>query len=123
MSAAGLVHDAVQQSSLDAERAGVDVHVQVASDLPSLLAGHAQARPEATALRLGEMALSYRALHERVDRVAAMLQHSGGVPRDVVAICAATSIDYVAVFLGALRAVKVPTCWRAACPHCLRFAI
>lgn len=37
VSVAGLVHDAVQQSSLDAERAGVDVHVQIADDLPAIL--------------------------------------------------------------------------------------
>ena len=37
VSAASLVHDAVQQSSLDAERAGVDVQVQVAADLPAIL--------------------------------------------------------------------------------------
>ena len=37
VSAASLVHDAVQQSSLDAERAGVDVHVQIAADLPAIL--------------------------------------------------------------------------------------
>ena len=37
VSAASLVHEAVQQSSLDAERAGVDVHVQIATDLPAIL--------------------------------------------------------------------------------------
>ena len=37
VSMAGLVRDVVQQSSLDAERAGVDVHVQIANDLPSIL--------------------------------------------------------------------------------------
>ncbi len=37
VSVAGLVRDVVQQSSLDAERAGVDVHVQIANDLPSIL--------------------------------------------------------------------------------------
>ena len=37
VSAAGIVHDAVQQSSTDADRAGVVVHVDIAADLPSLL--------------------------------------------------------------------------------------
>ncbi len=37
VSAAAVVRDAVQQSSTDADRAGVDVHVDIAADLPSLL--------------------------------------------------------------------------------------
>ena len=56
------------------------------------------------ALRSGSAALGYRGLSERVDRVAATLQQHGLGPGCVVAICATASIDYVAVFLGALRA-------------------
>ena len=73
-------------------------------DLPSLLAGHARQRPDATALRADGQSLSYRRLDERADRVAATLQHYGFKPRDTLAICAASSIDYVTLFLGALRA-------------------
>ena len=73
-------------------------------DLPSLLAAHAQQRPEATALCAGAQSLSYRGLDERADRVAATLQHHGFKPCDTLAICAASSIDYVALFVGALRA-------------------
>lgn len=36
VSAAAIVHGAVQQSALDAERAGVDVHVEIAADLPPI---------------------------------------------------------------------------------------
>ncbi len=48
--------------------------------------------------------MSYAELDERMDRVAAALQRDGVRPRDTVAICAAASIEYAAVFLGALRA-------------------
>ena len=39
-----------------------------------------------------------------MDRVAAALQRDGLQSGDAIAICAASSIDYAAVFLGALRA-------------------
>ena len=73
-------------------------------DLPWLIAAHALARPQAPALRLGDQLLSHGALHQRMNRVAATLQHHGLKPGDVVAVCASTSIDYVALFFGALRA-------------------
>ena len=40
-----------------------------------------------------------------MDRAAAALQRDGIRAGEVIAICAATSIEYAAVFLGALRAV------------------
>ena len=42
-----------------------------------------------------------------MDRVAAALQPFALQPGDAVAICAATSANYMAVFLGALRAGAV----------------
>ena len=39
-----------------------------------------------------------------MDRVAATLQRAHVAPRDAIAICASSSIEYMAVFLGALRA-------------------
>jgi len=73
-------------------------------DLPSLIAGHAAQRTEAQALCCGDQRLSYGQLAARISRVAATLQAHGLGPGDAVAVCAGTSIDYVAVFLGALRA-------------------
>ena len=73
-------------------------------DLPSLLGARARQRPDAMALWADGQSLSYRALDERVDRVAATLQHHGFKPCDTIAICAASSINYIALFLGALRA-------------------
>ena len=42
-----------------------------------------------------------------MDRVAAALQREGLQPGDAIAICAATSVAYMTVFLGALRAGAV----------------
>ncbi len=73
-------------------------------DLPSMVAEHAQQRPNAPALVVGPQRLSYADLNALADRVAASFQRDGLGPRDVVAVCAASSVAYVAVFLGALRA-------------------
>ena len=74
------------------------------NDLPAMLAAHARARPEATALVLGLQRLSYAELDALADRVAASLQRDGAQPQEVIAICAGSSVEYIALFLGALRA-------------------
>ena len=74
------------------------------ADLPSLIAAHARQRPGAPALRLGERSVDYAALDALADRVAAALQRQGLGPGAAVAVCAGTSIEYVALFLGVLRA-------------------
>jgi len=55
-------------------------------------------------------AIDYATLDARMDRVAAALQRDGLKPGDAIAFCAATSVDYATVYLGALRAgvVVVP---------------
>ena len=72
--------------------------------LPELLARHALERPEAAALACGERAWSWRAFDARADRIAALLQARGIGPGATVALCAGTSLDAVAVFMGTLRA-------------------
>ena len=72
--------------------------------LPRLLAAHARARPADSAIICGDACISYGWLDQASDRVAAALQRDRVVPRDVIAISAPSSIDYFAVFLGALRA-------------------
>jgi acyl-CoA synthetase (AMP-forming)/AMP-acid ligase II len=52
----------------------------------------------------GERGLDYATLDAMVDRIAAALQRDGLAPRDVVTICAANSLEYVAVLIGVLRA-------------------
>ena len=73
-------------------------------DLPALVAQHAHQRPDAPALVCGLQRWSNLQLDTWVDRVAAACQRQGWGPGDCMAICAMTSVEYVAVFLGALRA-------------------
>jgi long-chain acyl-CoA synthetase len=71
--------------------------------LPQLLQLHAQARPDATAVLAEDECLTYRALDSLADRVAASFQRDGLLPGEAIAICADTSVAYLAIFLGALR--------------------
>jgi len=68
-----------------------------------LFALHAQSYPDVCALICDEKEISYRDLDALADRVAVTLQRDGVKPRDVVGVCALSSIEYVAVFVGALR--------------------
>ena len=72
--------------------------------LPALVRQHARAAPGRAALVVGEARMDYAALDARMDQVAAALTASGVRQGEAIAICASTSIDYAAVFLGALRA-------------------
>jgi acyl-CoA synthetase (AMP-forming)/AMP-acid ligase II len=72
--------------------------------LPDLIHGTAQSRPDQVALIDGERRISYRDLDTMIDAVAAALQGAGLQPRDAISICGYSSLEYVAAFLGALRA-------------------
>ena len=65
---------------------------------------HAQRDPAHSALVDAQQTLSYGALDALMDRIAASLQRDGVQPREAIAVCAAASVPYAAVFLGALRA-------------------
>ena len=65
---------------------------------------HARQAPERAALADATRALSYGQLDALMDRIAASLQRDGLRAGDAIAICAASSVNYAAVFLGALRA-------------------
>jgi acyl-CoA synthetase (AMP-forming)/AMP-acid ligase II len=69
-----------------------------------LVAAHAAERPNHLAIIDGERRLTYSDFNALVDRVAASLQRDGLKSRDVIAICAPSSIAYLAAFVGALRA-------------------
>lgn len=73
-------------------------------DLPSLVAEHARTKPQATALVVGDRRLDYAQLDALADRVAAALQRDGLAPGERVAVCGSSSVEYVALFLGTLRA-------------------
>ncbi len=72
--------------------------------LTDLVRAHAGERPQHLAIIDGDRRLTYADLDALIDRIAAGLQRDGLKPRDVIAICAPTSAEYVATFAGALRA-------------------
>ncbi|WP_019142448.1 class I adenylate-forming enzyme family protein [Noviherbaspirillum massiliense] len=81
-----------------------DILNQRFDTLPNLIRLHAASGPRHPALVQDKRVLDYAALDALMDRVAAALQREGLKGGDAIAICAATSIEYAAVFLGSLRA-------------------
>ena len=69
-----------------------------------LIRAHARERPDRIALVEDDRRVSFAALDAMMDRIAASLQRDGIQPGECVAVCAATSLEYAAVFFGALRA-------------------
>ena len=86
---------------------------QPGDDLAAIVAAHARERPDRAALVHGDRTVAWAELHRNVDRAASALLASGSRPGDKVAILGDNSIEYVEVFLGALRAgacvVPLPT--------------
>ena len=72
--------------------------------LADLVGAHARARPDAPAVIDGPRTATYGQLDILLDRVAAGLQRAGIRPAETIAACASSSLEYVALFLGALRA-------------------
>jgi long-chain acyl-CoA synthetase len=72
--------------------------------ITDLIHQHAVDAPQRLALMEGQHTLSYAALDALMDRIAASLQRDGLHAGDAIAICASMSVDYAALFLGALRA-------------------
>jgi len=81
-----------------------DIEAREFGVLPELVAAHAAERPDAIAVIDGERVTTYAALNDLMERVAAGLQRDGLKPTQAVAICAYSSLEYVATFLGGLRA-------------------
>ncbi|MEA3197401.1 MAG: hypothetical protein QOF32_1453 [Gammaproteobacteria bacterium] len=92
--------------------------------IPQLLRAHAHGQPDQAALIHDGRTIRYAALDQMADRVAAGLQRDGVRPRDIAAICAAATIEYVAIFLGCLRAgVAVAPLSTLSAPRALRAMI
>jgi len=72
--------------------------------LSGLIRAHAAEQPTHPALIQDDRQLDYAALDQWMDRIAARLQREGLGRGTAIAICAAPSLEYAAVFLGALRA-------------------
>jgi acyl-CoA synthetase (AMP-forming)/AMP-acid ligase II len=69
-----------------------------------VIAAHARERPAHPALIEGDEVLTYGELDALMNRIAASMQRDGLRSGDVIAICGSASVQYGAVFLGALRA-------------------
>ncbi|HEY4999105.1 MAG TPA: class I adenylate-forming enzyme family protein [Usitatibacter sp.] len=72
--------------------------------IPELIRLHAASAPRHPALIQDERSVDFRTLDALMDRIAAAFQRDGLEPNRAIAICAANSIEYAAIFLGALRA-------------------
>ena len=77
---------------------------QPLASLPDMLRVIAKEQPEHLALVLNDESLTYSAFDALVEAVAASLQRDGMTPGQMVAICAQTSLRYVALYYGTLRA-------------------
>jgi acyl-CoA synthetase (AMP-forming)/AMP-acid ligase II len=69
-----------------------------------LVREHARARPKQLAAIHGERRVTWEQLDAMADRVAASLQRDGLKPKDRIAIGGLNSLEYLALFLGGLRA-------------------
>jgi acyl-CoA synthetase (AMP-forming)/AMP-acid ligase II len=72
--------------------------------IPDLVRYHADEAPQRIALIDEARLLTYREFDALCDRVAAALQREGLPPQSAIAVCALSSVEYAALFLGALRA-------------------
>ncbi|WP_249605195.1 non-ribosomal peptide synthetase [Chromobacterium sp. IRSSSOUMB001] len=75
-----------------------------AATLTQLLERQAELSPDAEALRFDEVALSYRQLHQRANRLARRLRADGVGPETLVAVALPRSIDLVVALLAVLKA-------------------
>lgn len=77
--------------------------------LPDLIRAHGRERGNLLALADSRHAIDYAALDRLMDRVASALRRDGVAKGMAVAIVAAPSVEYMAIFLGAVRAGCVAT--------------
>jgi len=87
-----------------------DLMAQSFATMPDLVRAGAASRPQRTAVIDGERVVTFAALDALIDRAAAALQRDGVQRLDTVAICGPSSLEYVVIFVAALRAGA------AACP-------
>jgi len=72
--------------------------------IADLVREHAAARPLRPALVQGARSVTWAQLDAMADRVAASLQRDRVKPTQSIAICGLNSLEYAAIFIGALRA-------------------
>jgi acyl-CoA synthetase (AMP-forming)/AMP-acid ligase II len=74
------------------------------TSMSALIRDHAASQPAHAALVQGERSMSYGELDATMTRIGAALQRDGVQQGGTIAICATSSIEYAAVYLGAVRA-------------------
>ena len=72
--------------------------------IADLVGEHAKKRPGQVAMIHGERRVTWKQVDAMMDWVAASLQRDGVQPQQSVAIAGVNSLEYLALFLGALRA-------------------
>ncbi|MEY4784062.1 MAG: hypothetical protein RIR41_1997 [Pseudomonadota bacterium] len=87
-----------------------DLMAQSFATMPDLIRAHAASRPDHLAVIDGDRMVTFAELDALIDRAAAALQRDGVQQLDTVAICGPSSIEYVVIFVAALRGGA------AACP-------
>ncbi len=92
--------ESVEASVSEEIRRSVEQPFGVFADLFRL---HVRKHPAKTALICGRESVTYRRLDDDADRIACFLQSDGVGRGAAVAICAASSMAYVAVLIGVLR--------------------
>lgn len=85
-----------------------EILAQPFGTIPELIAAHARERGDKPAVVHGEDTLTYAQLDARMDAIASALQRDGLARGQAVAIVGAMSVDYAALFLGAIRAGGAP---------------
>jgi acyl-CoA synthetase (AMP-forming)/AMP-acid ligase II len=78
--------------------------------MPAMIRAHARERPHHPAIIDGDRVVTFAEFDGLIDRSAAAMQRDGVGNRGAVAICSPSSIEYVTVFVAALRIGA------AACP-------
>jgi acyl-CoA synthetase (AMP-forming)/AMP-acid ligase II len=87
-----------------------DLMGQSFATMPDLIRAHAASRPDHLAVIDGDRMVTFAELDALIDRAAAALQRDGVQQLDTVALCGPSSIEYVVIFVAALRGGA------AACP-------
>ncbi len=86
------------------ERNDTDVSFPAHQTVHGLFAGQAGRTPDRVAVACGDVAVSYRELDERANRLAHHLKRSGVGPERLVAICLERSVEAVTAMLAVLKA-------------------
>src|SRR5689334_17319664 len=72
--------------------------------VPEMIHAFALERPAHPAVIHGDRVITFAEFDALLDRIAATLQRDGFKRGDSLAVCASSSIEYAAIYIGALRA-------------------